>query len=185
MRSCSATRDPRRDNGSRSVRGRQSASQRIPGGLVSHDQAKRFLASPVGIRDMATGSKRAANRIAWSACRASCAWQRVAEAHTAAASISGHQVRLRLPPKAPRTVGPPKGAALDCALCKPQAAQVTGGRQHAYLGLTIGRTRSRKRPGSEDQSPGAGRPASIPPRNSNLLVTAIQSRTPVSPAGAR
>ena len=47
------TRDPRRDNGSRSVRGRQSANPRITGGLVSHDQGKRFLASPVGIRDMA------------------------------------------------------------------------------------------------------------------------------------
>jgi hypothetical protein len=66
MRSCSATRDPRRDNGSRSVRGRQSASPRITGGLVSHDQAKRSGASPVGLRDMPAGSKRAAIRVAWS-----------------------------------------------------------------------------------------------------------------------
>jgi hypothetical protein len=66
--SCSATRDPRRDNGSRSVRGRQSASPRIAGGLVSHDQAKRSRARPDGIRDRPTGSKRAAIRVAWPAC---------------------------------------------------------------------------------------------------------------------
>ena len=69
MRSCSATRDPRRDNGSRSVRGRQSASPRIPGGLVSPDQGKRSRASPDGIRDTPTGSKRAATPVAWPACR--------------------------------------------------------------------------------------------------------------------
>src|SRR5829696_4761848 len=59
MRSCSATRDPRRDNGSRSVRGRQSANPRITGGLVIHEQAKRSPAQPVGIRNTPTGSKRA------------------------------------------------------------------------------------------------------------------------------
>jgi hypothetical protein len=69
MRSCSATRDPRRDNGSRSVRGRQSANPRITGGLVSHDQAKRSRASPDGIRDTPTGSQRAATPVAWPACR--------------------------------------------------------------------------------------------------------------------
>jgi hypothetical protein len=68
VRSCSATRDLRRDNGSRSVRGRQSANPRLTGGLVMHEQAKRSRASPVGIRYMAAGSKRAAIRVAWSAC---------------------------------------------------------------------------------------------------------------------
>jgi hypothetical protein len=38
MPSCSTTRDPRRGNGSRSVRGRQSADPRPPGGLVGQDQ---------------------------------------------------------------------------------------------------------------------------------------------------
>jgi hypothetical protein len=56
MRSCSATRDPRRDNGSRSVRGRQSANQRIPGGLVSSEQGKRFAAGQVGAANAAAGS---------------------------------------------------------------------------------------------------------------------------------
>jgi hypothetical protein len=37
-------------------RGRQSANQRITGGLVSHDQAKRSHAARVGIRDTPTGS---------------------------------------------------------------------------------------------------------------------------------
>jgi hypothetical protein len=68
MPSCSTTRDPRRDKGPRSVRGRQSANPRITGGLVSHEQAKRSLVSSTGIRDMATGSKRAAIRVPWSAC---------------------------------------------------------------------------------------------------------------------
>ena len=41
---------------------------------MTHDQAKRFLASPVGIREIAMGSKRAAIRVAWSACQGpSCA----------------------------------------------------------------------------------------------------------------
>src|SRR4029450_5097630 len=41
--SCSTTRDPRRDKGPRSVRGRQSANPRITGGLVSSDQDKRSI----------------------------------------------------------------------------------------------------------------------------------------------
>jgi hypothetical protein len=50
-------------------RGRQSANPRLTGGLVSHDQAKRSRASPDGIRDTPTGSKRAATPVAWPACR--------------------------------------------------------------------------------------------------------------------
>ena len=46
MRSCSATRDLRRDNGSRSVRGRQSANPRITGGLVSPEQANAPAPAP-------------------------------------------------------------------------------------------------------------------------------------------
>jgi hypothetical protein len=88
MRWCSATRDPRRDNGSRSVRGRQSADPRITGGLVSHKQAKRARASRIGIWDTPTGSKRAANRVAWSACRGpSGTWRPCKRVHPAAASI--------------------------------------------------------------------------------------------------
>jgi hypothetical protein len=34
-----------------------------------HDQAKRSRASPDGIRDTSTGSKRAATPVAWPACR--------------------------------------------------------------------------------------------------------------------
>jgi hypothetical protein len=45
-------------------RGRQSANPRITGGLVSHDQAKRSRANPVGVRDTPTGSKRAATPVA-------------------------------------------------------------------------------------------------------------------------
>jgi hypothetical protein len=69
------TRDPRRHNGSRSVRGRQSANPRTSGGLVIHEQAKRSHASPVGIRDIGTGSNPCRNP-----CRlvclsgSSCAW---------------------------------------------------------------------------------------------------------------
>jgi hypothetical protein len=89
MRSCSTTRDPRRDNGSRSVRGRQSANPRTSGGLVMSDQARRSFASPVGIRDPPTGSKRAAIRGAWSACLDLPALgSQMVEAHAAAASIS-------------------------------------------------------------------------------------------------
>jgi hypothetical protein len=69
MRSCSTTRDPRRHNGSRSVRGRQSANPRITGGLVSHEQAERSRAARFGTWETPTGSKRAAVRVAWSACR--------------------------------------------------------------------------------------------------------------------
>jgi hypothetical protein len=54
---------------------------------VSHDQAKRSLLRPIGIRDMATGSKRAANRIAWSACGPS-PLTAMTGARPAAASIS-------------------------------------------------------------------------------------------------
>jgi hypothetical protein len=88
MPSCSTTRDPRRDKGPRSVRGRQSANPRITGGLVSHEQAKRSLVRPGDLRDMATGSKRAAIRLAWSACWGpSGAWQPRTRAHPAAANI--------------------------------------------------------------------------------------------------
>jgi hypothetical protein len=55
--SCSATRDPRRDNGSRSVRGRQSANPRIPGGLVSSTRGN--ASSPA--RSAARMRPRAAN----------------------------------------------------------------------------------------------------------------------------
>ena len=52
-----ATRDPRRDKGSRSVRGRQSANPRITGGLVSHDQGKRLAAGLVGHRGSLSGQQ--------------------------------------------------------------------------------------------------------------------------------
>jgi hypothetical protein len=50
-------------------RGRQSANPRITGGLVSHDQGKRFTGADVSAANAATGSKRAAILVAWSACR--------------------------------------------------------------------------------------------------------------------
>jgi hypothetical protein len=101
MRSCSTTRDPRRYNGSRSVRGRQSANPRITGGLVSHDQGKRVRANPVGIRDTPTGSKRAAIPVAWSACRDPPALAATyGSSHTAAANISRLPARRVISPGA-------------------------------------------------------------------------------------
>ena len=63
-------------------KGKAEREPAVTGGLVIPEQAKRSLASPVGIRDMAMGSKRAAIRVAWSACRPSCAWRPRTEAHT-------------------------------------------------------------------------------------------------------
>ena len=59
---------------------------------MSHEQAKRFLASPVGIRDMATGSQRAAIRVAWSACRA---FLRLAASYGSSHCGGRHQSVLR------------------------------------------------------------------------------------------
>lgn len=50
-------------------KGKAEREPAVTGGLVSHDQDKRSHASPVRVRDVGTGSKRAAIRVAWSACR--------------------------------------------------------------------------------------------------------------------
>jgi len=50
-------------------RGRQSANPRTFGGLVMSEQARRFPTAPADVLNAAAGSKRAAIRVAWSACR--------------------------------------------------------------------------------------------------------------------
>jgi hypothetical protein len=50
-------------------KGKAEREPAVPGGLVNHDQAKRSRAAPLGTRYAPTGSKRAAIRVAWSACR--------------------------------------------------------------------------------------------------------------------
>ena len=101
------TRDPRRYNGSRSVRGRQSANPRITGGLVIPEQAKRSLASPVGIRDTLTGSKRAAalslGLLAGTFLRLAATY---GSSHTAAANISRLPARRVVSPGARMQVHP-------------------------------------------------------------------------------
>jgi hypothetical protein len=115
------------------------ANVRITGGLVSHDQAKRFLASPVGIRDMATGSKRAAICVAWSAWgEPSRVWQPRAEGHTPAATISRYRAVGRRAGR--QNAGAPGALPLDLvdptfaapsqpdsiASCSPRVAAVDG-----------------------------------------------------------
>jgi hypothetical protein len=63
MPSCSTTRDPRRGNGSRSVRGRQSADPRSPGGLVGHHQRKRSAAGPLDGWESPPGQQTGSNRL--------------------------------------------------------------------------------------------------------------------------
>jgi hypothetical protein len=63
MPSCSTTRDPRRGNGSRSVRGRQSADPRSPGGLVGQDLQLFPRKAPRRRRDPCLGSRWAATAL--------------------------------------------------------------------------------------------------------------------------
>jgi hypothetical protein len=69
-------------------KGKAEREPAVTGGLVMHEQGRRALVSSIGIRDMATGSKRAAVYAAWPACRDLLRFTAMYGGSPAAASIS-------------------------------------------------------------------------------------------------
>jgi len=88
-------------------KGKAEREPAVTGGLVSHDQAKRSRAAPVGPQVTPTGSERAAICVAWSACQGhSGDWQPGMGAHPAAASIGRLPARQVVSPGAKMQVHP-------------------------------------------------------------------------------
>lgn len=101
-------------------KGKAEREPAVTGGLVMHEQAKRSHASPVGIRDIGTGSKRAAIRAAWSACRDLPALGSQLRKLTLQASSSRLPARQVSPGRALVQVHPatlPLGLVTPCSQC--------------------------------------------------------------------